>query len=174
MNEVNKLLGQVKAAAGSLRDRISTLEDAIEVAYVERGKLQGEPLSQADYMAIVRLDIQRKSISFKEHLALEVDKDSLGFDYVKNDFLYAASYIPYLTAGSRAPHPMSEAAYHYYFEDLIFMGVERALVGKAWPKDAVPMAKRGGMIEAVDVRISGLMKERDALIESLLLCGVTQ
>lgn len=172
--EIQGLLTQVKRAADKLKTKIFELDDQIEALYKSRDGLIQAPLSKADYMATIRADIQAKARLFTTYLARHLDSGN-PINYPAMLQKDAGSLpVRYLDAGANVGGEISEGAYYLYFEDAIAAGVERALVGKEWPVDAMPTVEREKALKGMAVQIDALTVERDALAGELTSCGLTE
>lgn len=172
--EIKSLLSQVKQAAEALKAKINALDDQIEALYAKREVILSGPLSKADYMAVIRADVQTKARRFRGDLVRHLDMGAkVNYPASKNANVSGLP-IRYLDGGQNVPELMSESAYYFYFKDAIVNGVERALEGREWPVDAVPLAERDTTKKSIDGQIEALNLEREGLADDLVSCGVTQ
>ena len=171
--EIQGLLTQVKDAADKLLARINTLDDEIQALYQQRSALLSHPLSKADYIATIRLDIQNKGKRFRQQLTRLLQTGSKVTYPAAQSLHDNGLQIRYLDAGMNTPVPITEEACYFYFEDAIVDGVERAMAGNPWPVDAMPLAERQKALEVIDGQITERSAERDELAEQLTACGLT-
>lgn len=171
--EIKGLLSQVRQAAEGLKAKINALDDQIEALYAKRELILSAPLTKADYMAVIRADVQTKARRFRGDLVHHLGMGKINYPASKNTNVSGLP-IRYLDGGQNVSAPMSESAYYFYFEDAIVSGVERALEGREWPVDASPAAERDTAKQAIDDQIEALNLEREGLADDLVSCGVTQ
>ena len=161
--ELKDLLAQVRQATEKLKAKIYELDEQIKNLQETRDAITHGPLSKEDYMAVVRADIQAKGRLFATNLTLHLSAGG--------QVNYTAALqkedgnlpIRYLDAGAGFGAEMPEGAFYFYFEDAIVAGVERALVGKEWPVEAVPFKGREATLKALSGRMDALLQEREAL-----------
>lgn len=172
--EIEDLMSKLKQAADKLKTRIHGLDDQIATLYSQRSTILSGPLSKPDYLAVIRTDIQTKARMFKTNLKRHLQEgNKVNYPAVAQAGT-GGLVLRYLDAGSNHGVEMPEGAYYFYFEDVILSGVERALVGREWPGDAVPAAERKKALQVIGGQLDTLTAERDALAAELVACGLTE
>ena len=170
--EIQSLLTKVKQASDQLKSKIHALDDQVDTLSQRRSVLVHGPLSKADYLEVIRADVQLKARYFAKSLSRHLQQGfQVGYPAAAQAGAVSLPFR-YLDAGSNAGADMAEGAYYFYLEDLIVAGVERALSNRDWPADAVPIAERTKALQTIDGHIEALTAERDTFASELVACGL--
>lgn len=175
MSTINKLLGQLRDAAQTLRGQIAAIDSEIATLNEERRQLNNEPLTKADFAEYVKTDIARLAEQYPRRLNSQFSMSNharfVSLERKQQDGQPLG--LAYLTGEMFAPSAKPEAyALYWLFGEQIVERFMDALDSQPWPETATPIAERRDRIAAIDERLAELGTQRNELAGEMAKAGL--
>ena len=174
MNDIKKLVSQIKSAANEVLGQVAELDNQIGELTAQRAKLTDSAVSKQDYFDFLAAKLKQNGDFFKDQIQRQIEKSEHSYghmEYIKRS--NSVLGIDLLRGDFIGNVLMTEAAFCFYFGDMMVQRLADEFDGLDWPKDAVPVKERAQLITALDAEIAGLKQKREALTGQLIEAGIS-